>query len=693
VLLAAPLAALGLLSVASAGSFPGTNGLIAFTCDPGVCTATSDGTVYGQPLVSSASDPSWSPDGTKLAFVKGGDLYTSNADGTSQTLLVSGATQPSWGKNGTIAYILTSDKHVYSRTSGGTQTAITTGSTTTEADPAYSPDGTTLAYASKAGTGNYDIYVTGTATPVVATGANDLSPSWSPDGTKLVFTSGDKIETVLLSNGTITDLNVSGVDPSWSPDGSQIVYSTVADQDLAVMNANGSNPHSINTFYTTSGSDWGSVQPPSSGGGGDTGNGPKNTAYPAITLATGDSSPVVGHTMFASVGSWSPAFGNTYTYQWKRCDPGDPVNGSCFNIAGATSSSYTPVPADFNYRIRVAVTASNSSGRTSQNSEVTAPTIAIAVKLRATPQITPGPPQQTVVDTPLSLTAGTWDGSTPIAFTYSWRRCNPVGDLATCVPIVGATSSTYTPTVADIGFSLRVWITGSNLAGTDTGITNHTYPVVDKPHFSPSIVSAPNIAGTALPGRQLTANIGSFKGDSPIATSFHWYRCDANGTACHAIPSATKVVYYPTANDVGYTLRLFVFATNAYGKLLAQSDPTVAIAATPPHVKGKRIVGTSHADYLAGGGHDDVIIGLAGNDTLLGGAGDDRLDGGPGNDVITGGSGADTILGGPGSDTINAVDGERDVIDCGDGNDHAIVDAFDIVKNCEVVDQQTQTAP
>src|SRR5205085_9389092 len=123
---------------------------------------------------------------------------------------------------------------------------------------------------------------------------------------------------------------------------------------------------------------------------------------------------------------------------------------------------------------------------------------------------------------------------------------------------------------------------------------------------------------------------------------------------------------------------------NAYGNMLAQSDPTPTVAATPPHVRGKRIVGTTHADYLAGGGHDDTIIGLAGNDTLLGGAGDDLLDGGPGNDVITGGVGADTILGGPGSDSINAADGERDVIDCGDGNDHAIVEPYDVVKNCEV---------
>jgi Ca2+-binding RTX toxin-like protein len=80
-----------------------------------------------------------------------------------------------------------------------------------------------------------------------------------------------------------------------------------------------------------------------------------------------------------------------------------------------------------------------------------------------------------------------------------------------------------------------------------------------------------------------------------------------------------------------------------------------------------------------------VIFGLGGNDTLLGGAGDDRIYGGPGRDVITGGSGADHLYGGPGSDTIFAVDGERDIVDCGPGNDRAVVDSVDVVVGCEVV--------
>src|SRR5262249_41779824 len=146
------------------------------------------------------------------------------------------------------------------------------------------------------------------------------------------------------------------------------------------------------------------------------------------------------------------------------------------------------------------------------------------------------------------------------------------------------------------------------------------------------------------------------------------------------------IVYHPTAADVGYTIRVSVTAKNAYGSMVVQSSATETIAGTPPHMRGRTIVGTAKSEYLAGGGHDDVIYGLGGNDTLLGGAGDDRIFGGPGNDVITGGSGADHLYGGPGSDTIYAADGERDIIDCGSGRDRAVVDVgIDKVVNCEVV--------
>lgn len=673
-ILAVPLA---LLSAADGGTFPGSNGQIAFTCGTSVCRINPDGTARST-LIGTGTDPSWSGDGTQIAYNDSTGISVANDDGSFPVSLGAGATatQPAFSFDGnTVAFVKTGDIFTINSDSTGNEQNVTN-TVAAEADPAYSPDGSKIAFARNDGATGFDLWVMNAdgSSPFQVTFApgDERSPSWSPNGSTLVYSSGGELFTVPASvSSSPTDLHVPGTDPAFSPDGSRIAYITGG--QLAVVHSDGTSAQTIDATAGDSQPDWQQAAP---------GTGPpRNLAYPTINLTSGDTSPVVGHFLTSSVGTWDGAFFITYQYQWKRCDAADPLNGTCVNIAGATSSFYTPSTADAGKRLRIQVTATNSQGSAAQNSESSAPVVALAVKLSVTPQILGG----NTVDSPLSLTAGTWNGSTPITFAYSWRRCNPVGDPATCVQIPGATSSTYTPTTQDIGFSIRVWITGTNVAGSDVAITNHTFPVVDKQHFSPSVATAPTIAGTLTVGRQLTADIGTYQGDLPIKTSFVWERCDATGADCHVIPNAKKVVYFATDADVGYTLLVSVTATNAYGKSVVTSAPTEPVALGPPHVRGRRIVGTAKGEYLAGGGHDDTIFGLGGNDTLLGGAGDDRIYGGAGNDIITGGSGADHLYGGAGSDTIYAVDGERDFVDCGAGNDRAVVDAVDKVVNCEVV--------
>jgi|tagenome__1003787_1003787.scaffolds.fasta_scaffold20950038_2 hypothetical protein len=91
-------------------------------------------------------------------------------------------------------------------------------------------------------------------------------------------------------------------------------------------------------------------------------------------------------------------------------------------------------------------------------------------------------------------------------------------------------------------------------------------------------------------------------------------------------------------------------------------------------------------DRLAGDDGDDILDGGDGADTLDGGAGADTLLGGNGIDALTGGPGADQLVAGTGDDFLFAADGELDVLDCGDGQDHAVFDPFDAADaSCELL--------
>jgi hemolysin type calcium-binding protein len=87
------------------------------------------------------------------------------------------------------------------------------------------------------------------------------------------------------------------------------------------------------------------------------------------------------------------------------------------------------------------------------------------------------------------------------------------------------------------------------------------------------------------------------------------------------------------------------------------------------------------------------LVGGAGDDTLTGDANPNDIDGGDGGDVIDGLGGPDFIDGGTGNDRITARDGAQDRVICGDGNDLAIVDAFDTVVACEDVQSSRELMP
>jgi serine/threonine protein kinase len=111
------------------------------------------------------------------------------------------------------------------------QLTTDTGLTT---DPALSPDGKLLAYASdRSGDGNLDIWVRqiGGDQPIRLTQdpANEREPSFSPDGTRIAFRSdreGGGIFVVSALGGPPRKIAPDGQSPRFSPDGNQIAYWT-----------------------------------------------------------------------------------------------------------------------------------------------------------------------------------------------------------------------------------------------------------------------------------------------------------------------------------------------------------------------------------------------------------------------------------------------------------------------------------
>ncbi|HEY2073125.1 MAG TPA: hypothetical protein VGG88_06080 [Gaiellaceae bacterium] len=231
---------------------------------------------------------------------------------------------------------------------------------------------------------------------------------------------------------------------------------------------------------------------------------PSNTSLPSISGAAKD-----GRLLTASRGGWTGS-PTSYAFQWLRCDRS---GGGCAAITGANSRDYTVAAADIGSTLRITVTATNADGNgsaTSRHTGVVSATGSAPVPTRA-----PFLSGTNQAGSTLSANRGSWSGTGPIRFDYTWQRCDANGN--NCITFIAHSGTTsYTLTGSDVGHTLRLEVTAYNSRGnrsifsnptavisaakppaTTVAIANVSLPdrlVIDKVSFSPNPVTSRSTA-------------------------------------------------------------------------------------------------------------------------------------------------------------------------------------------------------
>jgi hypothetical protein len=306
---------------------------------------------------------------------------------------------------------------------------------------------------------------------------------------------------------------------------------------------------------------------------------PSNTGAPSI-----EGSNEAGALLTAQIGAWSGGEANSYGYQWQRCNA---EGEECADIEAATEAERPSTLADVGYALRVVVTASSPGGEASADSPPSEPIVAPIAPSNLEAPFVEGAAE---VGSELAANPGTWSAAAADSYSYQWLRCDAEGE--TCSNIASAEGSSYTVTGTDLGHTLRVAVTATNLTGSDSAESTQTSIIVAQ--STPVNLLAPKLPFGSNPeyGVVLYPEAGSWSG-APTSTTYQWERCDPLALdpetlepTCVAIAEATELSYVPQAADVGFELRVAETAINGAGSTSQASEITASTVGYEPEEGG-----------------------------------------------------------------------------------------------------------
>ncbi len=204
--------------------------------------------------------PAWSPDGARIAFTGFDpaerapaaavrDVWVVDADGSGATNVThlpgpADALSPSWSADGTRLVWATTDWDLWIINVDGSDRRQITSDPAHQNLPAWSPEGSLIAYCSIPVEGNLvsgdeDVWVMepdgGDPRQLTDTGKS-CSPAWSPDGSQIAFVTwvftvtGDHSDVWVMNADGSAQRNVTNdptrIDrsPAWSPDGTRLAF-------------------------------------------------------------------------------------------------------------------------------------------------------------------------------------------------------------------------------------------------------------------------------------------------------------------------------------------------------------------------------------------------------------------------------------------------------------------------------------